>query len=262
LSLLVTTVAVILLGGCPAKRIPRPYPDPGADAVIAHLTSLRTRVHTLRAETLSDARIGKERANVTVNILAAWGGKLRYQAMNPGEVSMAADLASDGSDFCFIDANNNCGECGPATAENVGRLIQVVMPPDDVVAMMLGGAPVMAGGTASLSWDESAGHEILTLTRPDGWRETIVLDGRERRWDVLDAELEDPEGKQVWRIRHKGFHVVDGRDGAKLRLPGRSYFEQPGNDVLIRWKSQELDVELGDDKFRIDLPDGIPACGG
>ena len=76
---------VASLAACPHARYQRPYPEPGAEAVLAHLGSLRERVKTLNAETLSDARIGKERANVTVMILAAWGGKLRYQACNDRE---------------------------------------------------------------------------------------------------------------------------------------------------------------------------------
>src|SRR6266508_3234861 len=105
LRTLASLALVLLACACPGARMVRPYADPGAEAVVAHLTSLRERVHTLRAETLSDARIGDERANVTVWILAAWGGRLRYQAMNPGGADMAADLASDGTQFCFVDRN-------------------------------------------------------------------------------------------------------------------------------------------------------------
>jgi hypothetical protein len=253
---------LLLLAACPGAHVKRGYPEPGAAEVVAHLTSLKTRVKTLRAETLSDARIGKERANVTVLILAAWGGKLRYMAMNPGNAAMAADLASNGVDFCFVNANENCGACGPATPENVGQLLQVVMQPDDVVAMMLGGTPLIQGGDAALTWDPDGGHEVLTLSRGDGTRQTIVLDGKDRRWDVLTSEVRDPEGKLVFRIRHKDFHTVKNAAGEAVRVPGKSFFEQPGNDVLIRWKEQELDVELGDDKFQMAFPPGLPSCQG
>jgi hypothetical protein len=259
-ALALLIVFVPLVAACPGGHVARPYPDPGADAVLAHLRSLPERARNLRAETLSDARIGKERANVTVLILAEWGGKLRYMAMNPGGANMAADLASDGEQYCFVDANHNCGECGPATPENVGRLIQVVMPPDDVVKVMLGGTPLLDGAKAELAWDEDGGHEVLALTRDDGWRQRVVLDGKGHRWDVLESELTGPDGKRVWKIRHKDFHEVKRASGDPLRLPGKSFFEQPGNSVLIRWKEQELDVDLGDDKFRMDFPAGLGAC--
>ena len=67
----VSALVLVALGaGCGKHFGPRPYPEPGADALIAYLTGMPTRVTSLRAETRSDARIGKDRANVEVSILA------------------------------------------------------------------------------------------------------------------------------------------------------------------------------------------------
>jgi hypothetical protein len=252
---------VLLATACPGSRMARPYPEPAADEVVSYLSTLRERVQTLRAETLSDARIGDQRANLTVYILAGWGGRLRYMAMNPGGGAMAADLASDGTTFCFVNANDNCGECGPATPENVGMLLRVVMEPDDVVTMMMGGTPVLAGATATLRWEDSSGHEVLDLVGGDGSKQRVVLDGHDHKWDVLTSEVRGPDGKVQFRIRHKDFHAVKTPAGKTVRLPGKSFFEQPGNDALITWKEQEVDVELPGDKFRFDLPEGIRHCG-
>jgi hypothetical protein len=251
---------VLLATACPSSHMVRPYADPGADAVVAHLTSLRERVQTLRAETLSDARVGDQRANLTVYILAGWGGRLRYMAMSPGGGNMAADLASDGTTFCFVNANDNCGECGPATPENVGMLLRVVMEPDDVVTMMFGGTPVLAGAKASLSWDASSGHEVLDLAAADGSKQRVILDGHDHKWDVLTSEVRGPDGKVQFRIRHKDFHPVKTPTGAIVRLPGKSFFEQPGNDALIKWKEQEVDVDLPGEKFQFELPAGLRRC--
>jgi hypothetical protein len=252
----------LLCAACPSgARIARPYADPGADAVVAHLTGLRERVRTLRAETVSDARVGKERAKLTVYVLAAWGGKLRYMAMNPGGGAMAADLASDGVQFCFIDANHNCGDCGPATPENVGQLIRVRLPPDDVVAMMMGGTPILPDAQARLTWEPDGGKEILELATADGRTQRVVLDGRERRWDVLSSEVRGPDDKLVYRIQHKDYRAVTRADGSVVRLPGKSLFEQGDDSVLIVWKEQELDIELDDGKFHLEVPEGLPICG-
>lgn len=251
-SLLVTTL--ILACGCPGRRYVRQGPEPGVEQLVEHIRAARERARNLRAATRSDVRLGKERANVEVLIMVEWGGKLRYQAFYPNG-SMAADLASDGERYCFIDVERNCGECGPATPENVGRLLTVVMPPDEVVAMMLGSTPVLPDATGTVTWDASSGREILHLGDAAGWKQRIVLDGRDRRWDVLESELRDPRGKLVWRIRHKDFRAV----GA-TRLPEKSFFEQPGNDVLIRWREQEVGVEIPDRAWQLELPPGLPLC--
>lgn len=256
-----SAVVVLAVSACGGAFGPRPYQDPGTDALIAHLTTLRDRVTSLRAETKSDARVGKERANVEVLIMATWGGKLRYQAMNPGGASLAADLASDGQEICFIDANKNCGECGPASPENVSRLVRVPLPPDAVVAVMMGGTPLITPTAKKLTWDSDTGREILELTDAAGMTQRIEVDGRERRWDLLLSELRDAKGKLIWRIRHKDFHVVTREHGDPVRLPGLSLFEQPDNDVRIDWREQALDVAIDEQRaFHLDVPEGLPLC--
>ena len=214
--------AVALLAcGCPGAAVKRTYPPPSAARLVRHVSDVTARARSLRAETRSDVRIGKERANVTVLIMARWGGKLRFMAMNPNDTE-AADLAADGARYAFIDYKNNCGDAGPATPENVARLIRIVMQPDDVVRLLFGSTPVLGGAAGTVAWD----------------------------------------GKRVWRVRHKDFHPVKRPDGSTLRLPGKSYFEQEGDTLLIRWREQELDLELGDEKFQMELPPGLPICGG
>src|SRR5438552_1848074 len=114
--------------GCPGGNTGRKGPATSAETLVSYLNGLPKRASSLTAETVSDARIGKDRAKVTVYILVTWGGKLRFQAVNPSSAT-AADLASDGATYCFLDANNNCGDCGQATPEAVGSLLQIVMPP-------------------------------------------------------------------------------------------------------------------------------------
>ncbi|MFH0901276.1 MAG: DUF4292 domain-containing protein [Pseudomonadota bacterium] len=260
-AIVVTMIAAIVTAGttaCSGRAILRPYPEPRAEQVVTHLESIRQRVTVLRAETVSDARVGRERAKVTVFILAAWGGKLRFMAMSPAG-GMAADLASDGRTYCYLDANANCGECGDATAANVAKLIRIELPPDEVVAMLVGSTPLLDAKNTTLSWDARNGHEILSLS--DGQLEQrIVLDGREHRWDVLDSTMRDQGGRTIWRIRHKNFHEVTGADGMIVRLPGRSFFEQEGDSVLIEWKQQEVNIPVGEERFQLSVPSGLQPC--
>ena len=89
---------LVLCAACAGARVQRPYPPPEAAELVRHVAGIRERAKSLRAETRSDFRLGKDRVNLTVFMLAAWGGKLRFQAMNPNN-STAADLASDGKKY-------------------------------------------------------------------------------------------------------------------------------------------------------------------
>ena len=225
-------------------------------ALLDHLRSLPKRATTLNAETKTDVRLGNDRANVTVLMLAASGGKLRFQAHDPNDAT-AADLASNGQTYCMIDVHSNCGGCGPATPENVARLVRIPLEPDEIVTVLLGGAPVLDGDAAN-EWDSNGGHEVLTIRAGDR-TERIVLDGKDQRWDVLEAEM-TAGGKTAWSLRNKDFHEVTAADGQKVRLPGASLFEQGGDTVRILWRDQKVGVPLDDDKFVLELPAGLPAC--
>ncbi len=248
-----------LLAACPSTTTPRPYAPPSAEALIGHIGALRQHASTLNAETKTDVRLGDQRANVTVYMLAAPGGKLRFQALDPNNAT-AADLASDGKTYCMLDVHANCGECGPATPENVARLVRIPLEPDEIVTVLLGGAPVLDGDATNISdeWDPNGGHEVLTIRAGDRV-ERIVLDGKEGRWDVLEASLA-AGGKTLWSLHHKDFHDATAADGHEIRLPGASLFEQGGDTVRILWRDQKVGMPLDDEKFRLEIPAGLPSC--
>lgn len=246
----------LALTGCPHGNVVRPYPEPTAQEILQHLRSLRDRAPSLNAETRTDVRLGSDRVNVKVQMLAAWGGKLRFQALDPNE-TMAADLASDGKRYCLIDVHANCGECGPATPETVARLVRIPLQPDEVVAVLLGTAPVIDGDTTDV-WDASEGREIVTI-KSGGRSERLVLaGGAGKSWDLLEAEL-DEDGKKMWSVRHKDFHDVPAPGGV-VRLPGASLFEQGGDTVRILWREQKVGAAIPDSKFGLEVQPGLPDC--
>jgi hypothetical protein len=251
-------VCLLLAAGCPRGQVPRSYPEPQAAEVLAHLGSLRSRAPSLNAETKTDVRLGDDRVNVTVYMLAAWGGKLRFQALDPNQ-AMAADLASDGERYCFLDVHAGCSECGEATPQSVARLVRIPLEPDQVVEVLLGSTPVLQGD-ATVAWDPAGGREIVTI-EGGGFHQRIVLDGRDRRWDVLESELKQADAL-VWRIRHKDFHEVRTAGGGTVRMPGASLFEQGGDTVRITWQNQRVGEALGEEKFQMTPPAGLPPCPG
>jgi hypothetical protein len=112
---------------------------------------------------------------------------------------------------------------------------------------------------ASLEWQPDGGRELLTLKRGDAVQR-VVLDGRERRWDVLESSVTE-NGKTRWKIRHKDFHDVKTAAGATLRLPGDSFFEESGDTVRISWREQSVGAPLAEHKFQLTPPPGLAACG-
>ena len=249
-------VAVLLaasFAGCP-KPAARPYPAPSADELLSALRARAEHLKTLRATAKIDyMENGGNRAKVRVNMLLARGGKLRFEADSPLGGSIAT-LTSDGTQFSLLDIRANRFLTGPAKACNVARLMRIVMPPDDIVAILMGGAPL--GGTVKgVSWDpNNGGREVLTLAQPDGGDVVIKLDAKDKRWDVMRVERHGADGKLLWRATND-----DWKDHGDVRLPDTEDIEEPphGADAEIKLRSVEPNRVIKDELFRLPPPDGV-----
>jgi outer membrane lipoprotein-sorting protein len=248
-------LALVLLAGCPPmKPVERPYAPPSAAELVAAMRARDAHIQSLRADTKVDHMgQGGQRVKVTVALLVARGGKLHMEAESPMGGALAT-LVSDGQKFALLDARQNRFLTGPANACNVARLIQLALEPDAVVEVLMGGAP-LDGEPAGVSWDPlHGGREVLELRTPDGGRELIKLDARERRWDVVSAERTDAGGRVLWRVTHEDFHDVGG-----VRLPERTVVEEPPikSDARIKFREQELNAPPPPRIFELAPPDGI-----
>jgi hypothetical protein len=190
-----------------------------------------------------------------VALLLARGGKLRIEADSPLGGALAT-LTSDGRQFQLLDLRNNRFLEGPAKACNVARLIRLAIPPDDVVAVLMGEAPLPAAAhVKSVGWSpDDGGRELLTLALPDGGEERLELDARDRTWDVRKAERRDAGGQVLWRVSNDDF-----KDHGGVRLPDVSDVQEPphGADAEIKFKSVEPNAELGDDLFHLPPPEKL-----
>ena len=96
-----------------------------------------------------------------------------------------------------------------------------------------------------MTWDpNNGGREVLTLALPDGGTETIQLDARDKRWDVMRAERRDAGGRLLWRVSNDGWKDRAGG----VRLPDAEDVEEPphGADARDQFRSIEPNPELKD----------------
>lgn len=251
-SLICCTLAI---AGCPAPPpAQRPYPPPSAAELVASLRAYDDHLRSLRMSTKVDHLAEGQRVKIKVSMLLARPDKLRFEADSPLGGTVAY-LTSNGRDFALLDVRANRFLVGPASACNVARLIKLTLPPQDVVTVLMGGVP-MAGEPAGVSWDPShGGREVLTLRAPDGGSETLELDARDKRWDLVSAQRADAQGHVVWRVSDDGW----SDRGGGIRMPDTIHIEDPAHkvDVTIKVRSLEANVELPDSDFQLQPPDKL-----
>jgi hypothetical protein len=267
-SILVVIALVLGTGyaGCSCTRskpVNRSYPEPSTEEILAHLADVHRHARSFQAESVMDYWIGDERVKGTVLLMGRKGARVRINALNPTGDNVAADLACDGIGFEYIDYNNNCQLSGLCTKRSIAELLRISLEPDDFLLMVMGSTPVIADAQGTVTWDERHGREIVELVAPDNrFTQTIVLDGRNRTWDVLSSEVRDVRGNVLWRMRNKGFETLSARDGRTFRVPGKSQLEQPQDkaDLLVNWKKRVLNLDIETAKFDMEIPPGLPSC--
>ncbi|MFL5318799.1 MAG: DUF4292 domain-containing protein [Myxococcaceae bacterium] len=76
-----------------------------------------------------------------------------------------AVLISDGKRFGLYQSQEGKYYEGPASAENLSRFLPIVLPPEELVALMLGQAPRIPADSESLIVDEDKKVYVLRLTK-------------------------------------------------------------------------------------------------
>lgn len=260
-----TLVPILLIAACsacPGGGFQPPKTMPNAEQVIAKLEAGRATAKSFRAETISDYWLGSERLKGEVRMMGTPGAKVRFHALSPAGGDILLDLACDGASFVYLDKQNNCALTGPCNGASIAQLMRVPLEPDDFVYLALGQTPVLPGATGTVTWDSKHGHELVELTAGGG-SQSIVIDARDGRWDVIKSELRGSDGKMIWLVENKDFAEVTAEDSTKMRVPGASRFRSPGekSDVIVEWKTRVINGALPDAAFVLPSPEGLPTCG-
>jgi hypothetical protein len=254
-------VAVVLLAGCPGHNYPTPTDT--VQTVIARLDAARAARTSFKVKTTMDYWLGNNRAKGTVWVMGTAKRQVRFNALKPTD-DVLIDMACNGTDFSFVDFQNNCQLAGPCNKSSIGNLLRVDLEPDDFHHFAQGTPPTVPNPTGTLEWDGKKGYWRVALTGDTGTQK-LVIDARDNHFDVLSAELTGKDGKVVWSVENTDFQSVEDVNKVKHRVPGKTRFKSPQQkaDLLVEWKGdgREINLALEDTKFSVPIPQGLPACG-
>ncbi len=257
--------------GCPGKggNIPAPGKTPSAAEVLTKLAEVRAQRASFSGESVMDYWLGNQRVKGTVLVMGTSQKQVRFNALSPQGGGVIADLACNGNDFTYVDFQNNCQLTGPCNASSIAALLRVQLEPDDFLRLAVGMPPVPPeprNATGEVTWDAKAGFWRAKLATPEG-TQTIAIDAREGRYDVVASELVASDGTSVWSLENTEFDSVADAAGGSQRLPMKTRFKAPArdgaeaSDVIVEWKERTLNVVLDPAKFVVTATAGLPPCG-
>ncbi len=115
-----------------------------------------------------------------------------------------AILVADAERFRLFHGPEGKFYQGPATAENLARVLPIVLPPAELTALMLGRAPRLPPESTQLKVDEQARAYVLTLQRGPAvqtlWVDPLTFRVQRsevrgvRAYDVLFDKFDDVKG--------------------------------------------------------------------
>ncbi len=240
----------------------RGYTKPTAASIVEALDARNATANSFLHASRMEYWVKDQRVKTTVYVMGERGAKVRFNALGPTGGNVAADLACNGADFSFVDFNRDCQLTGPCSKDAIGQLLRVSLEPDDFLLLAVGSTPVIPWDSGKVTWKPKSATEIVELTNKDGsFRQEIVLDGKEQRWDVLSSTVWGADGKVEWKLTNKEFSEHTSVDGKAMRLPAKTRFEQPREkaDVSIRWDEMTINEPLDESKFQMEVP-ALPSC--
>jgi outer membrane lipoprotein-sorting protein len=249
-ALLVAAVGAILAcraGGPPDLTPADELPAPGD--LLATLRQRAAGRENLRALGRVTVLGPEGRVRLRAVLVAERPRSFRFETLTPFEQPIDV-MTSNGERLWYLHEGRLYA--GPATAENVARLLPLPLRPEEVVETFLGGVPI--SGRFEPERVEIEGDRYrLVLSGPGGEEGRLVVDPRTLR--VRSAELRGATGAVRAAVELSSFTAAaDGGPAVptdiRVRVPPREV------EVRLRLLDPETDVELPPGLFEMEAPGG------
>jgi outer membrane lipoprotein-sorting protein len=254
MPLRIIAASVLALGIACAPHPLRFGPDGeinDAALLLRKLDERSARVLSVKAEARVKIRAPERSGTVGELIAAARPAALHLETLDFFGKPVAL-LASDGERFAMFAQDKASFYTGPATAQNISRLLPLVLEPSEVAAILLGDIPRIRATEARLELD----------TEARAYRVTLKAGAVSQRLWVSTEDLallrSEVRGARAYDLRHDDFETLSGLPFPKtielttVRADGSS----AGVEIAVRYKELELNPPLDPSFFKLEQPAG------
>jgi uncharacterized protein DUF4292 len=231
--------------GCP-KRLETGQVGASLDArELLDLTSkVESQVFSIRGEGRLRVAVPNSRSTVTVFIAAARPAFLHFEVIGFFGQPQAI-LASDGRTFALLQNDQGKYFQGPASPENVSRLLPVVLSGPELVSILLGAAPRIPAERLSAQALTEARAYLVTLWQGDRSQKLWIHPDNHR---VLKSEM---RGMAAYDLLFEDFQATGAID-----LPRKITLFASAASATLELRYQELGVnpDLDPSLFKLAPP--------
>jgi hypothetical protein len=160
-----------------------------------------------------------------------------------------AVLVSDGVHFGLYQAQENRYYEGPASPENVSRFLPVVIPPNELARLLLGGVPQVEDPKPALTLDRGEGVYRVRLEQGPTVQ-TLAVDPT-----TLRVEKSEVRGTQGYDVT-----LEDFGDYGAVHFPRKLDLDAPSAkaDLVLRYTQVSLNAPVDPVLFTASPPPGVP----
>jgi hypothetical protein len=244
----------LLLATTIAACGPVPFPDGGfrsAPDLLDEMASLRGRVRTLRATGRVDHFGDEHRVQGRAFVFLELPRRLRFEVVSPFGSTLSA-LTVDGDDFALADQREGRFLVGPAEPCNIARMIQVPLPPEDAVRMLIGDVPIIPG-TREIQWLDEGRYRV---TVRDGSCEQVLDIDPDPGSLALRRSRMVCDGDEIFDFRCDRWRQVgDAHVPHEIRV----VVPREQADVLLRYDDDgvEVNAQLPASAWHQEFPAGV-----
>ncbi len=232
--------------GCP-KRLETSQVGASLDAreLLDLASKVESQVFSIRGEGRLRVAAPSARSTVTVFIAAARPAFLHFEVIGFFGQPQAI-LASDGQTFALLQNDQGNYFHGPATPENVSRLLPVVLSGPELVSILLGAAPRIPAERLSAQALAEARAYLVTLWQGDRSQKIWIHPDNHR---VLKSEL---RGAAAYDLLFEDFQATGAID-----LPRKITLFASGSTTLeLRYQELRVNPDLEPSLFKLAPPAG------
>ncbi len=237
----------LALAGCPPRAPPPDLSlDPAELARKVRVAQERTR--TVRGEVRVRIESSELSGTVPALVAAQKPDRLLVQTLDFFGNTVAVLAAADGA-LSLYDARARVLYRGPATPENLARLVPVPLSPAELAAILCGSAPLLDGEAVSAE----AGRGHVTLGIAAGARTQTLRVGSGAAVLRSALRVDGAAAKGTYNLAFDGFDRFEG-----VRFPAEVSLSAEGPRVRMRlgWVDVEPNAALDPGIFSPPVPRG------